>query len=190
MVRLHFPDPRALFAIVQSIRKMFDLNADWPTIGRALKKDAVLAELIAAAPGLRVPGAWNGFELATRAILGQQVTVKGATTLAGRLVQAFGRPISGNGISHLFPAPDVVAGATLESIGLPRARAESIRALARAVSDGACVLMGRQIPASSSGNCASFRELGRGPRSMSLCAPSVSRTRFPAAILDCCGRLV
>jgi AraC family transcriptional regulator, regulatory protein of adaptative response / DNA-3-methyladenine glycosylase II len=136
MVRLHFPNPRALFAIVQSIRKMFDLNADWPTIGRTLNKDAVLAELIAAAPGLRVPGSWNGFELATRAILGQQVTVKGATTLAGRLAQRFGRTISGNGTSHLFPAPEVVAGAKLESVGLPRARAESIRALARAVSDG------------------------------------------------------
>ena len=136
MGRVHFPDPRALFAIVQSIRKMFDLNADWATIGRTLNKDAALAKLVAASPGLRVPGAWNGFELTTRAILGQQVTVKGATTLAGRLVQRFGRTVSDNGTSHLFPEPEILAGAKLESIGLPKARAESIRALARAACDG------------------------------------------------------
>ena len=89
-----------------------------------------------ASPGLRVPGCWDGFELATRAILGQQVTVKGATTLAGRLVRAFGRTASASaGLTHIFPRPETLADTRLNSIGLPAARAETIRALARAVCD-------------------------------------------------------
>jgi AraC family transcriptional regulator of adaptative response / DNA-3-methyladenine glycosylase II len=88
---------------------------------------------------LRVPGAWDGFELAVRAILGQQVSVRGATTLAGRLVAKFGAPLaetSEAGLTHLFPSAAVLASADVASIGLPRARAEAIRALARAVADG------------------------------------------------------
>jgi AraC family transcriptional regulator, regulatory protein of adaptative response / DNA-3-methyladenine glycosylase II len=72
-----------------------------------------------------------------RAILGQQITVRGATTLAGRLVSTFGKPFStASGLTHLFPAAEVLADAKLASIGLPAARAETTRALARAVSDG------------------------------------------------------
>jgi len=97
----------------------------------------VLAKRVEAEPGLRVPGCWNGFELATRAILGQQVSVKGATTLAGRVVKTFGQPFHGaSGLTHLFPTPEVLAKARLASIGLPRARAETIQALARAVCSG------------------------------------------------------
>ena len=70
---------------------MFDLNADWTDIARTLRNDPDLAKRMDMAPGLRVPGAWDGFELATRAILGQQITVKGATTLAGRIVKLFGQ---------------------------------------------------------------------------------------------------
>jgi len=93
--------------------------------------------LLDSAPGLRVPGCWNGFELATRAILGQQITVRGATTLAGRIVRAFGRPIPGPApLTHLFPEPEILADADLTSIGLPTARRQTIRALARAVCDG------------------------------------------------------
>src|SRR6266481_1015459 len=92
VVRLQFGDPSALFFIVERIRAMFDLNADWAAIVRSLRPDPVLGPLVASAPGLRVPGCWNGFELATRAILGQQITVKGATALAGRIVETFGRP--------------------------------------------------------------------------------------------------
>jgi AraC family transcriptional regulator of adaptative response / DNA-3-methyladenine glycosylase II len=115
---------------------MFDLNADWQAIVRSLRTDPLLAGLVKADPGLRVPGCWNGFELATRAILGQQITVKGATALAGRMVSSFGKPFSGaKGLTHLFPRPDVLADAKLTTIGLPGARAETIRALARAVCD-------------------------------------------------------
>ncbi|HEY6252411.1 MAG TPA: AlkA N-terminal domain-containing protein [Candidatus Angelobacter sp.] len=136
-VRVQFGDPRALFFIIERIRAMFDLNADWTTIVKTLQTDRALAGRVAARPGLRVPGCWNGFELAVRAILGQQISVKGATTLAGRLVTSFGQPVSAaRGITHLFPAPDILADARLASIGLPGARAETIRALARAVRDG------------------------------------------------------
>jgi len=137
VVRLQFGDPCALFFIIERIRAMFDLNADWAAIVRSLRPDPVLGPLVASAPGLRVPGCWNGFELATRAILGQQITVKGATALAGRIVETFGRPFCGtNGLTHVFPAPEVLADANLAGIGMPGARAESIRALARAVSVG------------------------------------------------------
>jgi AraC family transcriptional regulator of adaptative response / DNA-3-methyladenine glycosylase II len=116
---------------------MFDLNADWVIIGQTLRKDPDLRRRIDSNPGLRVPGCWDAFELAVRAILGQQVSVKAATTFAGRMVNKFGQPVSGiNNVTHLFPVPEVVAETNLMSIGLTRARAESIRALARAACDG------------------------------------------------------
>ena len=135
-VRIHFGDPRSLFFIVERIRRIFDLNADWQMIAARLGGDPALRERLEADPGLRVPGCWNGFELAIRAILGQQVTVKGATTLAGRIVKAFGRDFhSASGLTHLFPLPEVLAESDFEGIGLTKARAETIRALARAVRD-------------------------------------------------------
>jgi AraC family transcriptional regulator of adaptative response / DNA-3-methyladenine glycosylase II len=136
-VRVQFGDPCSLFSIIERIRAMFDLNADWAAIAPSLKTDAVLARQVEARPGLRVPGCWNGFELATRAILGQQITVKGATALAGRLVETFGQPFAAaEGISHLFPSPEILADARIAGIGMPRARAETIRDLARAACDG------------------------------------------------------
>jgi AraC family transcriptional regulator of adaptative response / DNA-3-methyladenine glycosylase II len=97
--------------------------------------------------GLRVPGAWDGFELAVRAILGQQVSVKGATTLAGRLVRAFGEPMDGGpGLTHVFPTPERLAAADYSSIGLPAARAEAIRQLASAVARGELVFSGAAEP--------------------------------------------
>jgi AraC family transcriptional regulator of adaptative response / DNA-3-methyladenine glycosylase II len=136
-VRIEFADPPSLFFIVERIRAMFDLNADWSTIVKSLRSDPALAASVQANAGLRVPGCWSGFELAVRAILGQQVTVKGATALAGRMTAAFGKPFSGPpGLTHLFPTPETLANAKLASIGLTGARAETIRALARAVSTG------------------------------------------------------
>jgi AraC family transcriptional regulator of adaptative response / DNA-3-methyladenine glycosylase II len=136
-VQVQFPDPRSLFFITEHLRAMFDLNADWAAIMQSLKTEPALAARVDANPGLRVPGCWDGFELAIRTILGQQVSVKGATTLAGRIVKAFGQPFSAAGaITHLFPAPRILAEAELSSIGLTVARAETIRALARAVCQG------------------------------------------------------
>jgi AraC family transcriptional regulator, regulatory protein of adaptative response / DNA-3-methyladenine glycosylase II len=137
VARIQFGDPHSLFFITERIRAMFDLNADWTDIARSLRTDPVLAERVESDPGLRVPGSWNGFELATRAILGQQITVKGATALAGRLVRTFGRPFAAaRGLTHLFPSAEILVDAKLASIGLPKARAETIKALARAVCDG------------------------------------------------------
>jgi AraC family transcriptional regulator of adaptative response / DNA-3-methyladenine glycosylase II len=136
-VRIRFGNPCSLFFIIERIRRMFDLNADWQAIADTLRADPDLGFRIEASPGLRVPGCWEGFELAIRAILGQQVTVKGATTLAGRLVRAFGDPLPAtDGLTHLFPRPETLAQANLDSIGLPKARAQTIEALARAVSTG------------------------------------------------------
>jgi AraC family transcriptional regulator of adaptative response / DNA-3-methyladenine glycosylase II len=136
-VRIEFGDPHSLIFIVERIRAMFDLNADWTAIVQSLRGDAVLADGLKADPGLRVPGCWNGFELTTRAILGQQITVKAATVLAGRMASSFGKQISiAGGLTHLFPSPEALTDAKLCDIGLTRARAETIRALARAVCDG------------------------------------------------------
>ena len=135
--RVQFGDPRSLFFITERIRAIFDLNADWAAIVQSLRTDPVLAARVKADPGLRVPGCWNGFELAVRAILGQQVSVKGASTLAGRLVKTFGEPFSApGGITHIFPTPQALADANFAGIGLPIARAGTIRALAQAVCSG------------------------------------------------------
>lgn len=117
---------------------MFDLAADPADIAGHLGRDTALSGVLSAHPGLRLPGAWDGFELAVRAILGQQVTVKGASTLSGRLASAFGeRMAAADGPTILFPTPAVLAGAEVERIGLPKARARTIKALAEAVASGA-----------------------------------------------------
>ncbi len=136
-VRIHYPQPRWLFLIVERVRAMFDLAADPESFMRHFRRDPLLGPRIASRPGLRVPGSWDGFELAVRAVLGQQVTVRGATTLAGRLVREFGSNIDGApGLTHLFPTPEKIADSDLSRIGLPRARANTLRSLARAVIDG------------------------------------------------------
>jgi AraC family transcriptional regulator, regulatory protein of adaptative response / DNA-3-methyladenine glycosylase II len=136
IARIHGADPLLLFAVVERVRSMFDLDADWQIIASVLGADSLLASRVRTDRGLRVPGCWDGFELAIRAILGQQISVAAATTLAGRLVRAYGQRISpANGLSHLFPSPETLARANLEICLLP-ARANTIRSLARAVCDG------------------------------------------------------
>lgn len=127
-VRVDFPDARALLAIMEKVRRLFDVAADPAAIADALSRDATLAPRAAAHPGLRVPGAWDGFELAVRAILGQQVSVAGASTLAGRIVREFGER---TGDLYLFPTRSRLAYAPLEQCGLTRARAATIRSLAQ-----------------------------------------------------------
>ena len=125
-----------LLEIVRRAGRIFDVDADPLAISAVLRRDPILAPLVAAHPGLRVPGAWDAFELAVRAILGQQVSVSGARTLAGRLVAAFGRPLPGegtDGLTRVFPSPAVLAAADLSRIGVPRSRANAIRTLALAV---------------------------------------------------------
>ena len=128
-----------LLDLVRRAGRVFDVDSDPLAIAAVLCRDPLLAPLVAARPGLRVPGAWDPFEMAVRAILGQQVSVRGARTLAGRLVAAFGRALprgGADGLTHAFPAPAILAAADLSRIGVPRARAAAIRTLALAVHTG------------------------------------------------------
>lgn len=136
-------------AIARQVRRLLDLSTDSHGVSRRLRRDPLLARWVEAYPGLRVPGAWDGFELTVRAILGQQVTVKAATTLAGRLAARYGRKLSPSrkGLTTLFPTPEVLSRARMTSLGLPRARAAAIRALARAVTENRVALMETKRPA-------------------------------------------
>ena len=129
---IDFPDPRALPSIVMRLRRVFDLGADVGRIGAHLGRDPFLAPLVEARPGLRVVGAWDGFELAIRAVIGQQITVAGARRLLGRVAAEFGEPLQGlpPGLELAFPTPDRLASADVAVPGMPRARAASISTLA------------------------------------------------------------
>jgi AraC family transcriptional regulator of adaptative response / DNA-3-methyladenine glycosylase II len=135
--RISFGDPRALFLIVERIRRLFDLNADWAALALNLGSDPQLAQRLEAAPGLRVPGCWDGFELAVRAILTRSLERETARSLAGELVRTFGRPIEtgDDGLTHVFPPARALAIADIAAIGVPPKPARTIRALAGAVSD-------------------------------------------------------
>jgi AraC family transcriptional regulator of adaptative response / DNA-3-methyladenine glycosylase II len=133
---VRFPSLEALPKIIARIRRTFDLGADPGAISAALSRDPILAPLVAARPGLRVPGAWDGLEIAIRAVLGQQITVRAATMLAGKLVLSLGRPVADQirlaGLTHTFPAPRRITLEAVAAIGLPRARADAISGLAAA----------------------------------------------------------
>ena len=134
-------DPRAIPDIVRRVRRMFDLDADLSAIHAVFAGDPLLERAIALHPGLRVPCGWDGFELAVRAVLGQQISVAGATTLARRLVDTWGTQHAGTaasriGLDRAFPSPSHLRDAPLESIGLPRTRAATLRALSAAVAEG------------------------------------------------------
>jgi AraC family transcriptional regulator of adaptative response / DNA-3-methyladenine glycosylase II len=133
---VRFPRLTALPEILARIRRIFDLSADPLAISAHLAADRVMAPLVAARPGLRVPGAWDGFELAVRAIVGQQITVAAATRLAGKVVAAYGTPLApelaSTGLSHTFPRSERLAGADLTTLGMPGARARALSAMAAA----------------------------------------------------------
>ena len=136
MVTIRFPDVRALPVIVSRLRGLFDLDADLEGIGAHLAQDPRLAPLVARRPGLRTPGCWDGFELAVRAILGQQVTLQAARTFAGRLTAACGTRLEdGDALTHAFPTPGQMAEADLSLMGLTTARAATLRAMALASLD-------------------------------------------------------
>lgn len=111
------------------VRALFDLDHDPASLQHLFAESSLLAPRVAAAPGLRVPGCWEPFELLVRAILGQQVTVAGASTLAARLVERWGRSVEtgDRSLAWSFPEPAVLAQAPVEEIGLPRRRAACLR---------------------------------------------------------------
>ena len=139
-LRLSGLGPASALEASRRAGRLFDLDADPGTIGAHLAADPLLAPLVARRPGLRVPGAWDPFETAVRTILGQQVSVKGARTLAARLASKFGRPLppetAREGLSLLFPRAEELAEADVASIGLTSRRAETLRVLAREVALG------------------------------------------------------
>jgi len=128
-------EPARLPALIERARRVFDLGADPDAIARHLRRDDELRPWVDRCPGLRVPGAWDGFELAMRAVIGQQISVVAATTLAGRLARRWGEPF-GDGNQVVFPRAETLVDADLAAIGLPRARGETLRRLARAVAAG------------------------------------------------------
>lgn len=133
------PSVAELSVAVTRLRAMFDVNADTQTIGAHLGADPVLKTLLQTRPGLRVPGAWDGFEAAARAIVGQQVTLEQGRRLAGALVHLCGSRFTSNGtvpgaerLTHTFPSPHQVMTANLVGLAMPRPRRDALKALARA----------------------------------------------------------
>jgi len=162
LARIRLAEPAPLIWIAERLRVLFDLGADPSAIEAQLRGDPTLARRLAAVPGVRVPGAFDGFELAVRAILGQQVSVAAATTLAGRLAAAHGAPLRvaawpGCSLRLVFPTPRALAAQEARATGLPRARAAAVAALADAVDRGALALDG------SRGLEASVRDLASIP---------------------------
>jgi AraC family transcriptional regulator, regulatory protein of adaptative response / DNA-3-methyladenine glycosylase II len=135
---LRLADLRDLTAAVARCRRLFDLDADPLAISSQLGEDPMLAPLVAARPGLRVPGCVDGFELAVRAIVGQQVSVAAARTVLGRLVAAHGDSLSepDGGLTHRFPSAATLAEVDPRTLPFPRKRAEALRTLARLVAAG------------------------------------------------------
>ncbi|HWE05644.1 MAG TPA: AlkA N-terminal domain-containing protein, partial [Rhizomicrobium sp.] len=136
-VRIRFPDVRSLPAIVARVRRLFDLGANIQTIDEHLSGDPILAPLIAERPGLRVPGGWDSFEIAIRAILNQQISVVAARRLAGQLVALHGRTIPNSfrihpELTHAFPSARQLVAASSIGLAIPSARLTALRAVAEA----------------------------------------------------------
>lgn len=137
--------------LLDRLRDLFDLRARPDLISAHFARDPLLATAVALRPGLRVPGAFNGFELAARAILGQQITVKAATTIAGRFAAELGEPIETPyaELTHLSPVASRVAAATgdaIATLGIIQARARSIIAIAKEMESGRLTLQAGAQP--------------------------------------------
>ena len=141
-------DVPLLASVVQASRRLFDLDADPEAIDDALASDPALCPAVRSVSGTRLPGTTDGFELAVRAIVGQQVSVAGARTTLGRIAEHFGEPLpaSAGPVVRLFPTAERLSGAPREALGMPGARADAIVALARAVADGELDLSGTAEP--------------------------------------------
>ena len=167
VLQLSFPPQLTpvLPILLGRLRGVFDLRARPDLINECLSADARLQPSLQRVPGLRVPGAFDGFELAVRAILGQQVTVKAATTLAGRFTQRFGTNIETPhaSLTHLSPTPDRVAGAAvgdIASLGIISTRANSILALAQAMDRGDLPLGPGMDPETTIGKLTKIQGIG------------------------------
>jgi AraC family transcriptional regulator, regulatory protein of adaptative response / DNA-3-methyladenine glycosylase II len=140
--RIRLPDVADLDCVVAGLRRLFDVDADPAAVDGALSREPALRNLVATAPGIRVPGAVDGFELAIRAVLGQQVSLAAARTFASRLVEECGTPLAEpvGSLTAAFPTAQAVAGAALGGLGLTGARVTTVRTLAERVASGAVQL--------------------------------------------------
>jgi 3-methyladenine DNA glycosylase/8-oxoguanine DNA glycosylase len=148
------------------IARLLDLDTDLQEVARVLGSEPVLEPLVAARPELRAPGAFDGWELAVRAVLGQQVTVAAATTLAGRVVRAVGRALAtpSGSLTHAFPTPGELARAELPGIGMPGSRVATLRTLGAAVAERRVVLDGSADPDATREALLAHRPLDGGLR--------------------------
>ena len=140
--RYWLEDPRDLGPAMQRSRALLDLDSDPLSVAEALSGDPLLGKLVREAPGRRVPGHVDAHELAVRAVLGQQVSVRGASTLAARLAADYGEPLARplGAVTHLFPSAAALAGLDSERLGMPRARGRALHGLVTALADGELVL--------------------------------------------------
>jgi AraC family transcriptional regulator of adaptative response / DNA-3-methyladenine glycosylase II len=147
-VTLHAPidDPSDLAVVVQAARRLLDLDTDPAPIDDLLARDRALRPGVLSTPGLRMPGAIDGFELAVRAVLGQQVSVRAARTFAGRIALAAGTPVAADrtvdGVTHTFPTAEQLSVAPLDAIGLTGRRRATLQRLSQLVADGDLDLSG------------------------------------------------
>lgn len=144
MLQINFPDTRHLYHIVEKVRLLFDLKADSEEIERFFKRDALLKRVVQKNPGTRVTGCWDGLEVTVRAILGQQVTVKAATTLAGRVAERYGESYDGSSVhlSRIFPSAETLANAELNGMGIVGQRIAAIKTVAEKIATGEIVFDG------------------------------------------------
>ena len=185
LLRARLPRLRGVGPVVSRCRQLLDLDADACAIGAVLAADELLAPLVASRPGLRVPGTYDGFELAVRAVLGQQVSVPAARTLAGRLAERYGTRLetAGTWPSVLFPAPSDVAEADLSGLGLTTARQATLRALAAAVADGTLELDHGADPQETAARLAELPGIGPWTIAYILMRAVRDPDAFPAADL-------
>jgi AraC family transcriptional regulator of adaptative response / DNA-3-methyladenine glycosylase II len=185
LLRARLPRLRGVGQVVSRCRQMLDLDADACAISAVLAADGLLAPLVAARPGLRVPGTYDGFEVAVRAVLGQQVSVPAARTLAGRLAERFGTRLQmpDRSPSVLFPGPADLADADLSGLGLTTARQATLRALGAAVADGTLELDHGADPQQTAARLAELPGIGPWTISYILMRAVGDPDAFPASDL-------
>lgn len=175
VLRLDVDDTRSTGALARAARRLLDIDVDPAAVAGVLGTDPVLGPLLRARPGLRCVGAWEPWEALARIVVGQQISVKGARTLAGRLAATVGTPLAEpvGTLTHVFPTPEQVAAADLAGVGLTRARTATLRGLGAAVAEGRVPLDGS---ACASDVLAALAALpGIGPWTLSSAAMRVLR---------------
>jgi len=177
----------SIFPIVQRCREIFDLDAPMQEIAAVLSRNVVLKPRLRSHPGIRVPGAWDGFELTVRAVLGQQVSVKAATTMAGRIARTYGEAVPSvpgcEELTHLFPGPERLMRARFNNIGLTGSRAETLRLVSKAVVKGELSFDSAQDSAAIRESLLAIRGIGEWTAQYVAMRALKNPDAFPAADL-------